>query len=328
MMPASVAARIVAASASAAEPLSYLRAYGPRADRTLPLTWALLVVSIAVVVTICVLVVVALVRSRANVQSATGDGRAVAWVYVGVAASSFLLAGTLVWTVRVLATVNAPSQPVGLTIEVTGEQWWWKVRYLDADPSRTVTTANEIHITTGTPVRVQLVGADVIHSFWVPALAGKTDTVPGQVNTTWIEASQPGRYRGQCTEYCGVQHAHMGFEVVAETPDAFARWLDAQIAPAAAAATPDAQRGEQAFEFRCGACHTVRGTAAGGSTAPDLTHLMSRQTIAAAAAPNEPAMLAAWMANPQAIKPGNHMPTLQLSGAELGEIEAYLLTLH
>jgi cytochrome c oxidase subunit 2 len=316
---------------AAEKPLSYLRSAGAKADATLPLTFGLLAISIAVVAIVCVLVLVAIVRARARAGTAAVDvdgRRAASWVYFGVALSSFVLVCALVWTVRVLARVNAPPGPAALTIEVTGQQWWWKARYLDENPSRTLTTANEIHIPVGKPVRIELLGADVIHSFWVPTLAGKTDAIPGQVNTAWIEASAPGRYRGQCAEYCGAQHAHMGFDIVADPPDAFAKWLDAQLAPALEPTSEESKQGERDFEFHCGACHTVRGTMAGGTVGPDLTHIMSRQSIAADAAPNSESMLAAWIANPQAIKPGTHMPTLQLPGRKIGDISAYLATLH
>jgi cytochrome c oxidase subunit 2 len=314
---------------AAEKPLSYLRSAGAKADATLPLTFGLLAISIAVVAIVCVLVLVAIFRARGRGGAAAEvDGRAASWVYFGVALSSFVLVCALVWTVRVLARVNAPPGPAALTIEVTGQQWWWKARYLDEDPSRILTTANEIHIPVGKPVRIELLGADVIHSFWVPTLAGKTDAIPGQVNTAWIEASAPGRYRGQCAEYCGAQHAHMGFDIVADPPDAFAKWLDAQLAPAPEPMSEKSKQGERDFEFHCGACHTVRGTMAGGTVGPDLTHVMSRRSIAADAAPNSESMLAAWIANPQAIKPGTHMPTLQLPGRKIGDISAYLATLH
>jgi cytochrome c oxidase subunit II len=311
-------------------PLSYLTSAGAKADATLPLTWGLIAISAAVVVIIAALVLVALVRSRAraSVDVVAADASATSWVYIGVGISTAVLVAALVWTARVLAVVNAPPQKPALTIEITGNQWWWKARYLNDDPSKVLTTANEIHIPVGKPVRIQLLGGDVIHSFWVPALAGKTDTIPGQVNTAWLEASAPGRYRGQCTEFCGAQHAHMGFDVVADAPDAFAQWLDAQLTPAALAAGDAMQHGEQAFVFRCGACHTVRGTEAGGTVGPDLTHLMSRQSIAAGTLPNNASMLAAWIANPQALKPGTRMPTLQLSGPEIGDISSWLATLH
>lgn len=313
------------AAEAAQPPLSYLHSAGAKADATLPLTWGLLAISIAVVAIVCVLVLVAVARARSR-TTARLDGNASAWVYIGVGLSSFVLVCALVWTVRVLAFVNAPASRPALTIEVTGQQWWWKARYLNDDASKVLTTANEIHIPAGKPVRIELIGADVIHSFWVPALAGKTDAIPGQVNTAWIEASEPGRYHGQCAEYCGLQHAHMGFDVVADAADDFSKWFDAQLA-AAPTATDAMKQGQHEFEFHCGACHTVRGTEAGGTVGPDLTHLMSRQSIAAGAAPNNAGMLAAWIANPQAIKPGTRMPTLGLSGPQIGDISAYLATL-
>jgi cytochrome c oxidase subunit 2 len=249
------------------------------------------------------------------------------WLYWGIGLSSVGLVGALIWTVIVLAEINGPPSTPALTIEITGQQWWWKARYLSDDASRTLTTANEIHIPTGRPVRIKLIGADVIHSFWVPKLAGKMDTIPGQTNQTWIEADRPGRYRGQCTEYCGAQHAHMAIIVVAEPPAEFAAWLDAQLAPAGQPTDPHAAAGAQTFQFRCGACHTVRGTKAAGTTGPDLTHLMSRSTIAAGTLTNTVANLSAWIANPQAIKPGTTMPVLYLSGPELAGVRAYLRTL-
>lgn len=313
-----------------ASPLSYLTSAGAKADMTLPLTWGLAIISVAVVVIVSVLVLTAISRARARAGEdiAAVDANASWWVYFGVLLSTFVLVVTLVWTVRVLAVVNAPPGKPALTIEITGNQWWWKARYLDDDPSKVLTTANEIHIPAGKPVRIQLLGGDVIHSFWVPALAGKTDAIPGQVNTAWIEASDPGRYRGQCTEYCGLQHAHMAFDVVADVPDDFSKWLGAQLAPAPEATSDALKQGQHDFEFHCGACHTVRGTEAGGTVGPDLTHLMSRRTIAAGAAPNNAGMLAAWIANPQAIKPGTRMPTLGLAGPQIGDIAAYLATLH
>lgn len=325
------AAQWPAAFAAAATPMSYLHSAGAKGDTTLPLTWGLLIISCAVVITICALLLVGVrrryLRDAAAAAALAPERDGSAWLYIGVGASTVVLVFVLVWAVRVMAHINQPPQAPALTIEVTGQQWWWKARYLDADPSRVLTTANEIHIPAGQPVRLRLIGADVIHSFWLPALGGKTDTIPGQTNETWLQADRPGRYHGQCAEYCGVQHAHMAIDLVADAPAEFRAWWDAQLAPAAAATTAPTQRGAHAFEFRCGACHTVRGTRAGGTTAPDLTHLMSRRTIATGVAPNTTAMRAAWIANPQALKPGTHMPTLQLSGQDISDIDAYLATL-
>ena len=316
-------------SAAAGAPLNYLTSAGTKADVILPLTWGVLTISISVVVIITTLTLLAVARHRTAgnaITAAPHDTDASRWLYIGVGISTLVLLVSLLWTIRVLAHVNTPAQ-AAMTIEITAQQWWWKVRYLSDDPSRVLITANEIHIPTGKPIRINLIAADVIHSFWVPALAGKTDLIPGQTNVAWLEADKPGRYRGQCAEYCGVQHAHMAFEVVAEAPADFARWFENQIAPVA---SNDAQasNGEKTFEFRCGPCHSVRGTRAGGTAAPDLTHLMTRASIAAVTLPNNVGSVSAWIANPQAIKPGTHMPVLQLSSTEVRDLDAFLLTLH
>jgi cytochrome c oxidase subunit 2 len=317
---------------NAGTPLSYLHGFGIKAYPVTALTWGLLIISIAVCVIIGALVLVGIWRRRApgvwaaDVTPARGTS-GVSWIVIGVGVSTIALVGSLVWTVVVLAAINGPPRKPGLTIEVTGQQWWWKARYLSDDASRILTTANEFHIPTGVPVRVKLIGADVIHSFWVPALSGKTDAIPGQTNATWIEASVPGRYAGQCTEYCGLQHGHMQFYIVAQSPAEFEDWWNAQLQPAPPPSSAAIARGERQFVFHCGACHTVRGTGAAGSVAPDLTHLMSRQTIAAGALPNSIATLSGWIADPQSVKPGTLMPTLYLSGPELTDIRSFLETL-
>jgi cytochrome c oxidase subunit 2 len=174
---------------------------------------------------------------------------------------------------------------------------------------------------------IRLMGADVIHSFWIPALSGKTDTIPGQTNLTWLQTSRPGDYFGQCAEYCGLQHAHMAVRVVAQAPADFATWRRGQLAPAASPTEASVLTGRTLFVVRCGACHTVRGTDAGGVHGPDLTHLMSRATLAAGAIPNDVSGLSGWIANPQALKPGAKMPATFLSGPQLTAMVAYLETL-
>jgi cytochrome c oxidase subunit 2 len=228
-----------------------------------------------------------------------------------------------------LAAVSRPSPGKSpFTVEITGHQWWWEVNYVGNDgPSRNFTTANEIHIPTGQPVEVKLKTADVIHSFWVPALTGKTDLIPGQTNDSWMEADHPGTYRGQCTEYCGQQHAHMAFAVIADPPDQFKAWWNHQLETASAADPKPITDGENAFIAKCGICHSVRGTRAGGVVGPDLSHLMQRRTIAANTIPNTPGYLSAWIADPQHIKPGNFMPRLDISAADLTRIRNYLATL-
>ena len=167
----------------------------------------------------------------------------------------------------------------------------------------------------------------MIHSFWVPSLAGKTDVIPGQTNAMWIEANVPGRFRGQCGEYCGAQHAHMGFFVVAEAPRTFEAWRQRQLQPASAPSDPDADQGRMLFEQRCGRCHTVRGTQAHSSFGPDLTHLMSRATIGAGMLDNNPAALSGWVENARTVKPGVLMPNQGLSGPELAALRSYLVSL-
>jgi cytochrome c oxidase subunit 2 len=249
------------------------------------------------------------------------------WLWIGVGVSTLVLLFSVVWTVKVLAQIQAPSAEPAFTIEITGRQWWWQVRYLDGNVSRQFTTANEIHIPTGVPVRLKLIGGDVIHSFWVPQLAGKMDAIPGQTNETWIEAAAPGTYRGQCTEYCGIEHARMGVLVVAEPDSDFRKWWAHQLA-VSDAPQGRALAGQQDFVSHCGGCHTVRGTDAGGALGPDLSHLMQRTTLAAGMLPNNPPTLVHWIADPQSLKPGSLMPAPPLSEAELADVHNYLKTLN
>jgi cytochrome c oxidase subunit II len=312
-------------------PLNYLTAAGQRAQATLGLTWFTLIVSILVCVIITLLLWGAVRRAR--VSGGAAETRATAlsdavggerWIGIGLVLSSVPLLVALVWTMVTLAAVAEPATPPGMVIDVTGHQWWWEVRYGAAEPDQIFTTANEIHIPVNTRVRVRLHGADVIHSFWVPQLTGKTDTIPGQTNVSWLEARNPGRYLGQCTEYCGWQHAHMRLEVVAESKADFERWRAQQLQPAPAPETAAQARGRDLVEYRCGLCHQVRGTDAGSGVGPDLTHLGSRRMIAAGSLANQPGNLAAWIEAAQAIKPGNLMPNQGLSAQQLQDVVAYL----
>ena len=222
-------------------------------------------------------------------------------------------------------TAAPDPRQTALTINVIGHQWWWEVRY----PGTDAVTANEIHIPVGTRVNVVATTADVIHSFWVPQLARKIDEVPGRQNRVLLYASRPGRYRGQCAEFCGFQHANMSLFVVAEPRSAFTSWLSNAASTAVTPTTGMAQTGEKVFMAnQCASCHEIRGTAAGGLVGPDLTHVASRRTLAAAEIRNTPAELRAWIANPQGIKPGSRMPDLGLSSTEYDAIAAYLEGLH
>jgi len=211
---------------------------------------------------------------------------------------------------------------------IVGHQWWWEIQYEDQQPSRTFTTANEIHVPVGRPVVVELHGGDVIHSLWVPSLAGKRDLIPGRTATLTFQADQPGIYRGQCAEFCGFQHAFMAFEVHAQPPADYEAWRQAQLKPAPEPADGQAQHGKQLFQsIQCAMCHTVQGTIAQAHNAPDLTHFASRRTIAAGTLPNTQANLASWIIDPQKHKPGSNMPSNPLSGEDLNALVAYLETL-
>ena len=213
-----------------------------------------------------------------------------------------------------------------LAIEVTGEQWWWRVHYLQGE-RLDFATANEIRIPAGRPVDLVLKSADVIHSFWVPNLAGKLDMIPGKVNRMRIEARAPGTFRGQCAEYCGGPHGFMGFVVIAMPEADFTRWMEAQRRPAQAPARHAAASG--VFNEQCGACHTIRGTPATGARGPDLTHVGSRLTIGAARLPRNAGTMAAWISSNQHLKPGNLMPEFRhLEGQQLRGLAEYLEALH
>jgi cytochrome c oxidase subunit II len=316
------------ASAGAAPPLSYLQTFGPAGDPVTELGWGLGIISLAVLAIITIALLGGLFRRRSRAQrqgelAVTRDAGGVSWIYVGISISVVVLAGCALWTMFTLRAIAMPAHAKELTVQVTAAQWWWRVRYADPDPQAVFSTANEIHVPVGRPVKVELSSEDVIHSFWVPHLAGKIDVIPGQTNELWLQADQPGLYLGQCGEFCGAQHAHMQLRVIADEPKDYATWRDSQLR-AAATNGP----GEALVAGRCGACHTVRGTGAGGILGPDLTHLMSRSTIAAGLLPNTPGNLAAWIANPQTLKPGSRMPAPQLSPQELQTVMAYLETLH
>jgi cytochrome c oxidase subunit 2 len=216
----------------------------------------------------------------------------------------------------------------GLSIEITGHQWWWEVRYNDVDASNVFTTANEIHIPVGVPVTFTLRGGDVIHSFWVPNLAGKKDLIPGKVSTIWLQADKPGVYRGQCAEYCGLQHARMALWIVAEPQDQFNAWRQNQTQTSVQPASDSQRYGQQVFlSSTCVMCHAIGGTTAGSNVGPNLTHVGSRNTIAAATLSNTREHLMQWIVDSQQFKPGNKMPQNNLGQRELDALVDYLQSL-
>src|SRR5258705_12663885 len=231
-------------------------------------------------------------------------------------------------TSRTFADIqNRKSGPGALNATVIGHQWWWEMRYHELG----IVTANELHVPASTdsvsqPTFLKLESADVAHSFWVPQLAGKTDVIPNRQNRMWIEPTQPGTYRGNCAEYCGTQHARMLIRVVVHPPDEFARWVDEQQQSASVETSAAAGR-KVFFANSCVNCHTIGGTSAQGKFGPYLTHLMSRETLAAGAAPNTTDNLRLWVRDPQKIKVGCLMPNMQLTDEEVDQVVAYLQTL-
>ena len=322
-------------------PLEYvLHAAGPAATPTLRLAWALLALTIAVALVVTALLVAALVRGRLRSRTSTdpsrliGDAGGMRWVWIGSSLSTLGLFGALIYTLVTLESVAMPSRAPSVTIDVTGYDWWWKVAYPDPgmpdDTTRIMTTANEIHIPVDEPIRIVLHSADVIHAFWVPQLAGKTQAIPGITNEQWIQADHAGIYRGQCTQFCGEQHAHMGFEVVAQPRAEYDAWLRSQRLPAndtGHVTDTSTQSGKKVFGDRCAACHTVRGTDAAGVQGPDLTHLISRGTIAAGTLANTEAGRLDWIMHAQQIKPDSLMPSIALSADEATTLSTYLNTL-
>jgi cytochrome c oxidase subunit 2 len=290
------------------------------------LGWALNLTAAAVVVIMCAVLTVALFRRRGRDTGVheTGERGARRWVLIGTAITVAILGASFAYTMHVLTAYAGGFDPSGLTVRVTGFRYWWRVQYLHPDGRVDFETANEIHIPAGRRVQLQLVAGDVIHSFWVPALAGKTDLIPGQTNRMWIEADTAGRYVGQCAEYCGTSHANMRIVVYADTPARFAEWearqRQAAVPPPDADVALFARRG-------CAACHTIRGTPAAGRAGPDLTHLGGRGTLASGIIPNSNADLSRWLAAPDSIKPGTLMPTTGLTPEELSEMTTYLESL-
>lgn len=248
----------------------------------------------------------------------------------GVVLPVVVLSALLVYSFILGGSLTDRVAPEALRITVSGRQWWWEVRYQPAGSPEPVVSANELHIPVGEPVELRLEASDVIHSFWVPSLAGKMDMIPGQTNRLVVQADRPGLYRGQCAEYCGGPHALMAFYVIAEPAEAFAAWLARERRPARAPAEPDRRRGLQLFlDSGCGTCHAIRGTAADGRFGPDLTHVGGRRSLAAGILPVNLGTLAGWIADSQQIKPGNRMPSFNtFDGEALRTLAAYLESLH
>jgi cytochrome c oxidase subunit 2 len=248
----------------------------------------------------------------------------VAWSVLVVAGLVLLAAGSFLID-RQMALADTRD---ALKIKITGNQWWWKVEYQDPVAGNEITTANELHLPVNRPARIELDSTDVIHSFWIPNLAGKLDLIPGRTNTLIINARRPGLYRGQCAEFCGLQHAQMALDATVEKPEGFEAWRQHQLAPANMPGDPNRLHGQQVFMGgACKTCHTITGTDAAGKTGPDLTHLASRRSLAAGALPVSRQNLLTWLHDTQAVKPGNHMPVIHMSDSDLNDLVGYLESL-
>jgi cytochrome c oxidase subunit II len=304
---------------------------GPQAALIARETWYLLALtgSVFTIVTAALLYGLLHRRRRDPGVDAATEATLARWVGGAVAVTVLVLLVNLVVDLRTQRALAGLSGPDALTIKVTGHQWWWEVEYEHREPARRLATANEIHIPVGRPVLFQLRSTDVIHSFWVPALHGKRDMIPGYTSPFWLQADEAGVYRGECAEFCGHQHANMALLIVASPPQEFERWYDAQLEPAPDPAGERARAGQRVFLSKpCVGCHTVRGTPAAGRVAPDLTHLASRQSIAAGTLANERANLGRWVLDPHGVKPGVRMPANDLTPDELESLLAYLEGLH
>ena len=245
----------------------------------------------------------------------------------GIFATVLILGGFLAYDFSV-GRALAVHPAHALTIQVTGHQWWWDALYEDPDPSKQVETANEIHVPVGEPVQLKLVAADVIHSFWAPNLNGKRDLIPGYASTLWFRADTAGIYRGQCAEFCGLQHAKMAFYIIAEPRVKFMAWLAAASTPPAPPTDSGLIAGRRVFmSSGCALCHTIGGTDARATLGPGLTHFKSRATLAAGTLANTRANLTRWIRDPNAIKPGVRMPAIPLNDAQLNALVSYLETL-
>ena len=302
---------------------------GPQAARLAQVFWAFFAVCTVVYVVVVALLLFGVLRPG---PAAVHEPARMRLVALGGVLTALTLVVLLVISIHgghQLNPMPGAQDPAKdpLIVRVIGRQWWWELRYPGQAPDQEVVTANELHVPVGRPVLLQLVSRDVIHSFWVPELHGKRDLIPGHDSTTYIQADRPGVFRGQCAEFCGAQHAQMGFLVIAEPEQAFQTWLEQQRRPAPAQGIlgAEAQRGQQLFlRGTCVMCHRVAGTTAGATMGPDLTHVASRTTLAAATLPNLREHLRRWVTDAQAVKPGSHMPPTPLSATDQDSLVTFL----
>ena len=306
---------------------------GDQAASILTVWNAMLIVCGIMYALVLAFLALAIWRKRGDIGLAPATGH--------TAAEPLLERGLLGWTVLVVAGLLllisisflvdrslAQAGPKPLDIKVTANQWWWSIEYQDPDPSQTIRTANELHLPLGRAAHIELHSNDVIHSFWVPNLAGKEDLIPGRVNKLVLTPRRTGRFRGQCAEFCGLQHAHMALDITVEQPSQFDAWRQASLQPAPPPTGAVEAQGQQVFLSKaCVMCHAIAGTTAAAVTGPNLTHVASRMTIAAGTRPTTQQNIGLWIADPTAIKPGTTMPKVPLSDDELAAVTAYLASL-
>jgi cytochrome c oxidase subunit 2 len=313
---------------------SSLDPHGPGAAHIADLWWIMLGFGVLITFLVYALLMAAIMRRRratSETSPDTNENIGIGWLlWGGIILPLIVLAIVFVVSIGILNVVSTPQEQAAMTIKVIGRRWWWQVDY----PAAGVTTANEIHVITGVPIRIELQSADVIHSFWVPQLTGKMDAIPAKPNALYIQADQAGVYRGQCAEFCGLQHAHMGFMVVAESKNDFDQWISNQQKPVSPLQDDAAKQGQQVFfNAGCVFCHTINGLddksidASKVDLGPDLTHLSSRSTIAGASLNNTRGNLAGWIVDAQHVKPGSLMPPMYLQSQDLLNLLVYLETL-
>jgi cytochrome c oxidase subunit 2 len=286
------------------------------------LWWIMLIAFTGVFLLVLILLGLGLFRKRRDGEARApgGDDRFI--VLGGLLLPALILVPLLIYTLMITRSLQPP--PDALVIRLKAFMWWWDVRY----PGEDITIANEILVPVGQPVRLEMTSGDVIHSFWPPSLSGKTDLIPGQTTVHWLEVDEPGTYRAQCAEFCGLQHARMALLVIAVKPEEFAAWVVARKSPRKAGTDPLLNQGLTAFmKEGCGECHTIRGTAAEGKVGPDLTHIGSRSSLGAGVVANSYGSLAGWVANSQALKPGNRMPPSYIKAEDYHPLITYLMSL-
>jgi len=288
------------------------------------LWWIFLAVTVLFYAIVLIGLAVALMRRRSGTGSVAEPlARTGLLAWIGVISVTLIGLTFASWFAD--RTMNRAVGEAPLTVELIAHQWWWDVRYSNDDPTQVLRTSNELHLPVGVPVRIILKSSDVIHSFWIPNISGKQDLIPGRVNDIFIEPKKVGIFRGQCAEFCGLQHAHMAFDVTVEPRRDFEKWWARSLQPARVPTTPMQKAGYAYVTTReCSTCHAIAGTPAGGLVAPDLTHVASRLSLGAGTYPMTRGHLYAWIADPQSAKPGNRMPVIGLKPGELHAVAEYV----